>query len=72
VTDAGPGVPEGELTHIFLPFYRVSQARERETGGTGVGLAIAAQAVQWHGGRIEARNRSEGGLAIEMRFPAAG
>ncbi len=71
VTDAGPGVPGEELTNIFLPFYRVSQARERETGGTGVGLAIAAQAVQWHGGRIEARNRSEGGLAIEMRFPEA-
>ncbi|MDQ1259589.1 MAG: hypothetical protein QG643_1413 [Pseudomonadota bacterium] len=72
VTDAGPGVPDVELTNIFLPFYRVSQARERETGGTGVGLAIAAQAVQWHGGRIEARNRPEGGLAIEMRFPGVG
>lgn len=71
VTDGGPGVPEGELSNIFLPFYRVSQARERETGGTGVGLAIAAQAVQWHGGRIGARNGPEGGLVIEMHFPVA-
>lgn len=71
VTDAGPGVPDLELTNIFMPFYRVSQARERETGGTGVGLAIAAQAVQWHGGRIEARNRPEGGLVIEMHLPVA-
>lgn len=72
VSDAGPGVAEAELTHIFLPFYRVSQARERETGGTGVGLAIAAQAVQWHGGRIAARNRSGGGLVIDMYFPSTG
>ncbi len=72
VTDSGPGVPEADLANIFRPFYRVSQARERETGGSGVGLAIAAQAVQWHGGRIDAHNRPEGGLAIELRFPNAG
>lgn len=72
VSDAGPGVPEEELSHIFQPFYRVSQARERDTGGTGVGLAIAAQAVQWHGGHIVARNRAQGGLEIQMVFPAGG
>jgi signal transduction histidine kinase len=69
ISDEGPGVAEEELPKIFTPFYRVSQARERDTGGTGVGLAIAAQAVQWHGGEIVARNRPGGGLEIEMRLP---
>jgi two-component system, OmpR family, sensor histidine kinase CpxA len=72
ISDAGPGLAEEELDKIFIPFYRVSQARERETGGTGVGLAIAAQAVQWHGGHIMARNRITGGLEIEMRLPRSG
>jgi two-component system sensor histidine kinase CpxA len=72
VSDAGPGLATEELEKIFIPFYRVSKARERETGGTGVGLAIAAQAVQWHGGRIVARNRPTGGLEIEMRLPKRG
>lgn len=72
ICDCGPGLAEEELSKIFIPFYRVSQARERETGGTGVGLAIAAQAVQWHGGKISARNRPSGGLEIEMRLPKTG
>lgn len=72
ICDCGPGLAEEELSKIFIPFYRVSQARERETGGTGVGLAIAAQAVQWHGGKIFARNRPAGGLEIEMRLPRTG
>lgn len=69
ICDAGTGLAEDELAKIFIPFYRVSQARERKTGGTGVGLAIAARAVQWHGGAIIARNRRTGGLEIEMRLP---
>lgn len=72
ICDCGPGLAEEELSKIFIPFYRVSLARERETGGTGVGLAIAAQAVQWHGGKISARNRPTGGLEIEMRLPRTG
>lgn len=72
VSDAGPGLATEELEKIFIPFYRVSKARERETGGTGVGLAIAAQAVHWHGGKIVARNRPTGGLEIEMRLPKRG
>lgn len=70
INDSGPGLATEELEKIFIPFYRVSTARERETGGTGVGLAIAAQVVQWHGGTIVARNRPAGGLEIEMRLPS--
>jgi two-component system sensor histidine kinase CpxA len=65
-------VPEKELGLIFEPFYRVDAAREhRSRGGEGLGLAIAARAVALHGGRIEARNLEEGGLAIAVMLPAA-
>lgn len=69
VRDHGPGVPEGELEHIFRPFYRVEYARDRQTGGTGVGLAIAERAVRILGGRISASNASDGGLVIIIFLP---
>ena len=69
VTDEGPGVPSGELSQIFKPFYRVSSARERETGGTGLGLAITDRAVHLYRGSVAARNRTEGGLDVEIRLP---
>jgi len=65
VTDHGGGVPEDELTNLFRPFYRIGEARERRTGGIGLGLAIADRAIQAHKGTITARN-SNGGLAIEI------
>lgn len=71
VTDHGPGVPEAELHNIFRPFYRVSRARERETGGVGLGLAITARAVHSHGGSVAAQNRPGGGLCIEIRLPSS-
>jgi two-component system sensor histidine kinase CpxA len=69
VTDEGPGVPSGELSQIFKPFYRVSSARERESGGTGLGLAITHRAVHLYRGSVAARNRTEGGLDVEIRLP---
>ena len=65
VSDHGGGVPEEELTNLFRPFYRVGEARERKTGGIGLGLAIAERAVKAHKGTITARN-SNGGLLIEI------
>ncbi|MCC6861185.1 MAG: HAMP domain-containing protein [Bryobacterales bacterium] len=70
VEDEGPGVPEGELVHIFEPFYRVSEARERNTGGSGLGLAITHQVVSLHGGSVSAGNRLSGGLEIRITLPA--
>ena len=70
VGDRGPGVPEGSLAAIFEPFVRVESAREREPGGAGLGLAIAARAVRLHGGTIGAVNRPEGGLEVALRLPA--
>jgi two-component system sensor histidine kinase CpxA len=72
VLDRGPGVPPERLQHLFDPFYRVQEARDRETGGHGLGLAIAAAAVRRHGGVIEARNRSGGGLEMLVKLPVGG
>jgi two-component system sensor histidine kinase CpxA len=70
VLDRGPGIPEASITRIFEPFYRVQEARDRNSGGHGLGLAIAAAAVRRHGGSISARNRSSGGLEMSVLLPA--
>jgi two-component system sensor histidine kinase CpxA len=71
VRDHGPGVPETELADVFRPFYRVDSARARETGGVGLGLAIAQRAVNAHGGTIEASNLATGGLCLAILLPSA-
>ncbi len=70
VLDSGPGVPEEALEKIFEPFYRLDDARNRQTGGAGLGLSIADRAVRLHGGQLRASNRSEGGLEVQIRIPA--
>src|SRR5271167_3469579 len=70
VLDSGPGVPDEELQKIFEPFYRLDDARNRQTGGAGLGLSIADRAIRLHGGQLRASNRKEGGLEIEIRIPA--
>ena len=69
VRDHGPGVPEEHLEKIFQPFYRVAEARERQTGGAGIGLAITLRAVQAHGGTVTASNIPDGGLLVEITLP---
>jgi two-component system sensor histidine kinase CpxA len=70
VSDSGPGVPDAALTKIFEPFYRLDDARNRQTGGAGLGLSIADRAIRLHGGQLRASNRKEGGLEVEIRIPA--
>jgi len=69
VSDSGPGVPADALGKLFEPFYRLDDARGRLTGGVGLGLAITERAVRFHGGRVTASNRQEGGLMVEIRLP---
>ncbi len=69
VTDSGPGVPEGALDKLFRPFYRIDDARGRQTGGVGLGLAITDRAVRLHSGTIRVSNRPQGGLMVEIRLP---
>jgi two-component system sensor histidine kinase CpxA len=69
VTDCGEGVPADALEKLFQPFYRLDDARGRQTGGVGLGLAITERAVRFHGGKVSASNRAEGGLMVEIRLP---
>jgi len=69
VSDSGPGVPPSALTKLFEPFYRLDEARGRQTGGVGLGLAITERAVRFHGGKVSASNRSKSGLMVEIRLP---
>jgi len=69
VTDEGPGVAAESLGKLFQPFYRIDDARGRQTGGVGLGLSITDRAVRLHKGTVVARNRAEGGLLVEIRLP---
>jgi two-component system sensor histidine kinase CpxA len=68
VADSGGGVPEPELEKIFEAFYRTDTARSRETGGFGLGLAIARRAILQHGGEISAANTGTG-LEVTVILP---
>jgi len=66
VTDRGPGLAPGEETKVFEKFYR---GAGKPAGGLGLGLAIAKQLVEVHGGTIRARNRTIGGADFTIRLP---
>jgi two-component system sensor histidine kinase CpxA len=69
VRDFGPGVPESDLVNIFQPFYRAAEARDRASGGAGLGLAIADRVIRIHDGSISAENASPHGLRINISMP---
>lgn len=69
VRDRGPGIPEDELEKVLEPFYRVESSRNRNTGGVGLGLASASDIARLHGGRLQLRNRSGGGLEATLWLP---
>ncbi|MDA0822383.1 MAG: ATP-binding protein [Proteobacteria bacterium] len=69
VEDCGPGVPEAQIEEIFKPFVRGDYARNRASGGYGIGLAIAHAAVRKHGGTITAANRTNGGFCVKISLP---
>ncbi len=69
VRDYGEGVADENLEEIFRPFYRTASARDRQTGGAGLGLAITERAVRLHNGTAKARNAEGGGLIVEISLP---
>ncbi len=70
VEDDGPGIPPGELERVFEPFHRLEPSRNRETGGTGLGLPIARNIVRAHGGDVVLANRAGGGVKALVILPA--
>ncbi|MBB6251293.1 ATP-binding protein [Nitrospirillum iridis] len=69
VSDDGPGIPEAHFDAVFEPFHRLEESRNRGTGGTGLGLTIARQAVAREGGTITLQNRPGGGLTVVISIP---
>lgn len=69
IRDNGPGIAPGELARVFEPFYRVETSRSRESGGTGLGLTIARNIAEQHGGSIALINHPEGGLEVTLVLP---
>jgi signal transduction histidine kinase len=69
VLDDGPGIPDASLEEAFNPFFRLESSRNAATGGTGLGLGIARDIAQAHGGSLVLRNRTPHGLEAELRLP---
>jgi len=69
IHDNGPGIPEDQLQRVFEPFVRLDAARSMETGGVGLGLAIARSCIRGQGGELRLHNRPEGGLVAVMTLP---
>jgi len=69
IRDHGPGIPEEMCESIFEPFVRVGEARDRQRGGYGLGLAIAKSAIHLHGGNMSASNEDDHGLSIFIQLP---
>lgn len=70
IRDGGPGIPEVHLDAVFDPFFRLESSRSRDTGGTGLGLTIARNIAENHGGSLCLMNHPDGGLEAVIRLPA--
>jgi len=69
VSDRGPGIPADRLDSVFEAFTRVETSRNKDTGGIGLGLALACAIVREAGGDIKLTNRAEGGLEARIVLP---
>jgi signal transduction histidine kinase len=72
VDDDGPGIPEHEREKVFAPFYRLESSRNRDTGGVGLGLAVARTNVREHGGDVTLAAAESGGLRARLELPVDG
>jgi len=69
IADRGPGIPDAELENVLQPFHRLEGSRSRDTGGAGLGLAIALQLMRSIGGDLRLANREGGGLVARVTLP---
>ena len=69
IDDQGPGIPDNQLEAVFGPYVRLETSRSQDTGGHGLGLSIARSIILEHGGSIELKNRTDGGLRAEITLP---
>ncbi|MEC9394387.1 MAG: ATP-binding protein [Actinomycetota bacterium] len=69
VSDDGVGIPASDHDRVFERFYRVDRARNRDTGGSGLGLSIVRNVVQGHGGTVDLESREGGGTTVTVRLP---
>jgi signal transduction histidine kinase len=70
IEDDGPGIPVDQLDQVFQPFYRLEESRNRQTGGSGLGLAVVRTIIRAHGGEVSLRNAERGGLVASVLLPA--
>jgi signal transduction histidine kinase len=71
IRDEGPGIPTAALEQVFEPFFRIEASRSRDTGGAGLGLSIARDIAQAHGGSVVLTNLAGGGLEAALTLPRA-
>jgi signal transduction histidine kinase len=69
IDDEGPGIPPEERERVFAPFYRLEPSRNPDTGGVGLGLAVARTIAREHGGDVTLSNRMTGGLRVRVELP---
>jgi signal transduction histidine kinase len=70
VTNTGPVVPEDQITRLLEPFQRIAPSRTGQHEGSGLGLSIVHAITKAHGARLNINPGEDGGLAVEIRFPA--
>ena len=69
IDDDGPGISEEEYDNVFKPFYKIDKSRGDSKSSVGLGMSIASDMIQSHGGSIKLENSSLGGLRVKIFLP---